>query len=141
MTNKSRSMVFAVTILLIFFSVNISFAVNLQFTGKIKTATGQEYEGKITSISSSGNAESIRVLYQGNVTFIQVDKLKTIEILDPGKKEFAFEFKTGEKYIVKGINDASADLTNIYIEQDVGNIKIDIANIKKITFYKILKTK
>ena len=140
MTNKLSSLVFAVTILFIFLSVNISFAVNLQFTGKIETATGQEYEGKITSISSSGNAESIRVLYQGNVTFIQVDKLKTIEILDPEKKEFAFEFKTGKKYIVKGINDASADLTNIYIEQDIGKMQIDIANIKKITFYKILKT-
>jgi len=140
MNKKSRSMVIAVTILLIFFSVNISFAVNLQFKGKIKTAAGQEYEGKITSVSSSGNAESIRVLYQGNVTFIQVDKLKTIEILDPEKKEFAFEFKTEEKYIVNGINDASAHLTNIYIEQDIGNMKIDFANIKKITFYKILKT-
>jgi len=139
MTNKLRSLVFAVTILLIFFSVNISFAVNLQFTGKIKTATGQEYEGKITSISSSGNAKSIKVLYQGNVTFIQVDQLKTIEILDPEKKEFAFEFKTGKKYIVNGINDTSAHLTNIYIEQDIGKIQIDIANIKKITFYEILK--
>ena len=138
MTNKSRSMVFAAVILLIFFSVNISFAVNLQFNGKIKTATGQEYEGKITSVSSSGNAESIKVLYQGNVTFIQVDKLKTIEILDPEKKELAFEYKTGKKYTVNGINDASAHLTNIYIEQDIGKMKIDFANIKKITFYKIL---
>ena len=110
------------------------------FLGKIKTATGQEYEGKITSVSSSGNAESIRVLYQGNVTFIQVDKLKTIEILDPEKKEFTVEFKTGEKYTVNGLNDASAHLTNIYIEQDIGKMKIDFANIKKITFYKILKT-
>jgi len=140
MTNKLSSLVFAVTILLILFNVNISFAANLQFTGKIKTATGQEYEGKITSVSSSGNAESIRVLYQGNTTFIQVDKLKTIEILDPGKKEFAIEFKTGVKYIVKGITDSSAHLTNIYIEQDIGNMKIDFANIKKITFYKIIKT-
>ena len=140
MTNKLSSLVFTVTISLIFLSVNISYAGKIQFTGKIETATGQEYAGKITSISSSGNAESIRVLYQGNVTFIQVDKLKTIEILDPEKKEFAFEFKTGEKYIVKGINNASAHLTNIYIEQDIGNMKIDFANIKKITFYKILKT-
>ncbi len=140
MTNKLSSLVFAVTVLLILSNVNISFAVNLQFTGKIKTATGQEYEGKITSISSSGNAESIRVLYQGNRTFIQVDKLKTIEILDPEKKEFALEFKTGEEYIVKGITDSSAHLTNIYIEQDIGKMKIDFANIKKITFYEILKT-
>ena len=140
MTNKLSSLVFAVTILFIFLSVNISFAVNLQFTGKIETATGQEYEGKITSVSSSGNSESIRVLYQGNITFIQVDKLKTIEILDPEKKDFAIEFKTGEKYTVKGITDASAHLTNIYIEHDIGNMKINFANIKKITFYKILKT-
>ena len=140
MTNKLRSLVFTVTILSIFFSVNISFAANLQFTGKIKTATGQEYEGKITSVSSSGNSDSIRVLYQGNITFIQVDKLKTIEILDPEKKDFAIEFKTGEKYTVNGLNNASAHLTNIYIEQDIGKIKIDFANIKKITFYKILKT-
>ena len=56
MTNKSRSLVFAVTILLILFNVNISFAANLQFNGKIETATGQEYEGKITSVSSSGNS-------------------------------------------------------------------------------------
>ena len=140
MTNKLSSLVFAVTILFIFLSVNISFAVNLQFTGKIKAATGQEYEGKITSVSSSGNSDSIRVLYQGNMTFIQVDKLKTIEILDPEKKDFAIEFKTGEKYTVNGLNDASAHLTNIYIEQDIGNMKIDFANIKKITFYKILKT-
>ena len=87
MTNKLRSMVFAVTILLIFFSVNISFAVNLQFTGKIKTATGQEYEGKITAISNTGSTESIKVLYQGNVTFIRFDQLKTIEILDPEKNK------------------------------------------------------
>ena len=140
MANKLSSLVFAVTILFIFLSVNISYAINLQFTGKIKTATGQEYEGKITSVSSSGNSESIRVLYQGNLTFIQVDKLKTIEILDPEKKDFAIEFKTGEKYTVNGLNDASAHLTNIYIEQDIGNMKINFANIKKITFYKILKT-
>ena len=140
MTNKSRSMVFAVTILLIFLSVNISFAVNLQFNGKIKAATGQEYEGKITSISSSGNSDSIRVLYQGNITFIQVDKLKTIEILDPEKKDFVIELKTGKKYTVKGITDSSAHLTNIYIEQDIGNMKIDFAKIKKITFHEILKT-
>ena len=140
MTNKLSSLVFAVTILFIFLSVNISFAVNLQFTGKIETATGQEYEGKITSVSSSGNSDSIRVLYQGNITFIQVDKLKTIEILDPEKKDFAIEFKTGEKYTVKGVTDASAHLTNIYIEQDIGKMKIDFANIKKITFYEILKT-
>jgi hypothetical protein len=140
MTNKSRSLVFAVTIVLIFFSVNISFAVNLQLTGKIKTTTGQEYEGKITSISSSGNSETLKFLYQGNVTFIQVDQLKTIEILDPEKKEFALEFKTGKKVIVNGTNDTSAHLINIYIEQDIGKIKIDIANIKKITFYEILKT-
>ena len=139
MTNKSRSLVFAATILFIFLSVNISFAVNLQFTGKIETATGQEYEGKITSVSSSGNTGSIRVLYQGNRTFIQVDKLKTIEILDPEKKDFAIEFKTGEKYTVNGLDDASAHLTNIYIEQDIGKMKIDFANIKKITFYEILK--
>jgi hypothetical protein len=137
MTNKSRSMVFAVTILLIFFSVNISFAVNLQFTGKIKTATGNEYEGKITSVSGSGNTESIRVLYQGNVTFIQVDKLKTIEILDPGKKEFAFEFKTGEKYVVNTL-ERKTPLFELSIEQDIG--KIHIANMKNITFYEILKT-
>ena len=87
MTNKSRSLVFAVIIVLIFFSVNISFAVNLQLTGKIKTTTGQEYEGKITSITSSGNSETLKFLYQGKVIFIQVDKLKTIEILDPEKKE------------------------------------------------------
>jgi hypothetical protein len=140
MTNKLSSLVFAVTILFIFLSVNISFAVNLQFTGKIETATGQEYEGKITSVSSSGNSDSIRVLYQGNITFIQVDKLKTIEILDPEKKDFAIEFKTGEKYTVNGLNNASAHLTNIYIEQDIGKMKIDFANIKKITFYEILKT-
>ena len=140
MTNKSSSLVFAVTILLIFLSVNISFAGKIQFTGKIKTATGQEYEGKITAISTTGNNESIRVLYQGNVTYIQFDRIKTIELLDPGKKEWTFEFKTGKKYIVNGITDASAHLTKLYIEQDIGKMKIDFANIKKITFYEILKT-
>ena len=137
MTNKLRSLVFTLTISLIFFSVNISFAVNLQFTGIIKTATGQEYEGKITSVSSSGNAESIKVLYQGNVTFIRFDQLKTIELLNPEKKELTLEFKTGKKYIVNTIERA-IPLFDIYIEQDIG--KIQIANMKKMTFYEILKT-
>jgi hypothetical protein len=137
MTNKLRSLVFAVTILLIFFSVNISFAQNVQFTGKIITATGQEYEGKITAVSTSGNAKTIKVSYQGNVTFTRIDQLKTIELLDPEKKEWTFELKTGEKYIVNVIKD-SAPIFNVYIEQDIGNIQLN--NIKKITFHEILKT-
>jgi hypothetical protein len=137
MTNKLRSLVFAVTILLIFFSINISFADNIQFTGKIKTAAGQEYEGKITAISTTGNTESIKVLYQGNVTFIQLDQLKTIELLDPEKREWTFEFKTGKKYIVNTI-ERKTPFFNLYIEQDIG--KINIENMKKITFYEILKT-
>jgi hypothetical protein len=137
MTNKLRSLVFAVTILLIF-SVNISFADNIQFTGKIVTATGQEYEGKITAISNTGSTESIKVLYQGNVTFIRFDQLKTIELLDSEKKEWTFEFKTGKKYIVNTIK-RSIPLFDIYIEQDIG--KIHIESMQKITFYEILKTK
>ena len=137
MTNKLRSLVFAVTILLIFFSVNISFADNIQFTGKIVTATGQEYEGKITAISNTGSTESVKVLYQGNDTFIRFDQLKTIELLDLEKKEWTFEFKTGKKYIVNTIK-RSIPLFDIYIEQDIG--KIHIANMKKMTFYEILKT-
>jgi hypothetical protein len=137
MTNKLRSLVFTVTILLIFLSVNISFAADIKFTGKIKTVTGQEYEGKITAFSSTGNTESIKVLYQGNVTFIRLDQLKTIELLDPEKKEWTFEFKTGKKYIVNTI-ERKTPFFNIYIEQDIGEIHID--NIKKMTFYKILKT-
>jgi hypothetical protein len=136
MTNKLRSLVFAVTILLIF-SVNISFADNIQFTGKIVTATGQEYEGKITAISNTGSTESIKVLYQGNVTFIRFDQLKTIELLDSEKKEWTFEFKTGKKYIVNTIK-RTIPLFDIYIEQDIG--KIHIENMQKITFYEILKT-
>ena len=138
MASKLRSFVFAVTVLIIFFSVNMSFAANIQFTGKIKTATGQEYEGKITSISSPRDTNSIEVLYQGNLTFISIDKIKTIEVLDLEKKELAIEFKTGKKYIVN--QSKSAPLLNIYIDQDIGTIQIDNANIKKITFYEILKT-
>ena len=135
MTNKLSSLVFAVTILLIF-SVNISFADNIQFTGKIVTATGQEYEGKITAISNTGSTESVKVLYQGNDTFIRFDQLKTIELLDSEKKELTFEFKTGKKYIVNAIERA-IPLFDIYIEQDIG--KIQIKNMQKITFYEILK--
>ena len=137
MTNKLRSLVFAVTILLIFFSVNISYAGKIQFTGKIITADGQEYEGKITAISTTGTPESIKVLYQGNVTYIKLDQVKTIELLDPEKREWTFEFKTGKKYIVNAIERA-IPLFDIYIEQDIG--KIQIKNMQKITFYEILKT-
>ena len=137
MTNKLRSLVFAVTILLIFLSVNISFAGEIQFNGKIITAAGQEYEGKITAISTTGTPESIKVLYQGNVTFIRFDQLKTIELLNFEKNEWTFEFKTGKKYIVNTIK-RSIPLFDIYIEQDIG--KIQIENMQKITFYEILKT-
>ena len=137
MTNKSRSMVFAVTILLIFLSVNISFAGKIQFTGKIITVAGHEYEGKITAFSTTGNAESIKVLYQGNVTYVELDKVKTIELLDPEKREWTFEFKTGKKYIVNTL-ERKTPLFEIYIEQDIG--KIHITNMKKMTFYEILKT-
>jgi len=137
MTNKLRSLVFAATILLIFLSVNISFAGKIQFTGKIITAAGQEYEGKITAISTTGTPESIKVLYQGNVTYIKLDQVKTIELLDPEKREWTFEFKTGKKYIVNTI-ERKTPLFEIYIEQDIG--KIHITNMKKMTFYKILKT-
>ena len=137
MTSELRSLVFNVAILLIFFSVNISYAGKIQFTGKIKTATGHEYEGKITAFSTTGNNESIKVLYQGNVTFIRFDKLKTIEVLDPEKKELTFEFKTGKKYVVNTL-DRKTPLFNIYIEQDIG--KMHITNMKKMTFHEILKT-
>jgi transcriptional antiterminator Rof (Rho-off) len=137
MTNKLRSLVIAIIILLIFFSVNISYAGKIQFNGKIKTATGQEYEGKITAISTTGNNESIKVLYQGNVTYIRFDQLKAIESSNPEKKELTFEFKTGKKYVVNTL-DRQTPLFEIYIEQDIG--KIHIANMKNITFYEILKT-
>ena len=137
MTNKLRSLVFAVTILLIFLSVNISYADDDKFIGKIETATGQEYEGKITAISTTGTPESIKVIYQGNVTYIKLDQVKTIELLDPEKREWAFEFKTGKKYIVNTL-ERKTPLFEIYIEQDIG--KIHIANMKKMTFHEILKT-
>ena len=137
MTNKLRSLVFAVTILLIFFSVNISFAADIKFTGKIKTATGQEYEGKITLNSTTGVTKKLKVLYQGEPTFIQLDQIKTMELLDPEKKEWAFDLKTGKKFIVNSIN-RKTPLFFVYIDQDIG--KIHIANMKKITFYEILKT-
>ena len=137
MTNKLRSLVFAVTILLILLSVNISFADKVQFTGKIETTTGQEYEGKITAVSMTGIVESIKVLYQGNVTYIRLDQVKAIELLDPEKKEWAFEFKTEKKYIVNTL-ERKTPFFELYIEQDIG--KIHIENMKKMTFYEILKT-
>jgi hypothetical protein len=137
MINKLRSLVFIVTILLIFLSVNISFADKIQFTGKIETATGQEYEGKITAISTTGNAENIKVLYQGNLTYIRIDQIKTIELLDPEKREWTFEFKTGKKYIVNTL-ERKTPLFELSIEQDIGKIHID--NMRKMTFHEILKT-
>ncbi len=67
----------------------------------------------------------------------KLDQVKTIELLDPEKREWTFEFKTGEKYIVNTI-ERKTPLFEIYIEQDIG--KIHIANMKKMTFYEILKT-
>jgi hypothetical protein len=137
MINKLRSLVFIVTILLIFLSVNISFADKIQFTGKIETVTGQEYEGKITATSTTGNAENIKVLYQGNLTYILIDQIKTIELLDPEKREWTFEFKTGKKYIVNTL-ERKTPLFELSIEQDIGKIHID--NMRKMTFHEILKT-
>jgi hypothetical protein len=138
MTNKLRSLVFNVAILLILFSVNISYADDDKFTGKIKTTTGQEYKGKITLNSTTGDTEKIKVLYQGEPTFIQLDEIKTIELLDPGKKEWAFELKTGKKFIVNSIK-RMTPLFNVYIEQDIGKINIANDKIKKITFYETLQ--
>ena len=140
MTNKLSSLVFAVTVLLILSNVNISFAVNLQFTGKIKTATGQEYEGKITLNSTTGVTKKLNVLYQGEPTFIQLDQIKTMELLDPEKKEWAIELKTGKNFIVNSLN-RMTPLFNVYIDQDIGKINIANDKIKKITLYETLKIK
>ena len=137
MTSKLRSLVFNVAILLIFFSVNISYADDDKFIGKIETATGQEYEGKITLNSTTGVTKKLNVLYQGEPTFIQLDQIKTMELLDPEKKEWVFEFKTGKKYIVNTL-ERKTPFFQLYIEQDIG--KIHIETMKKITFYEILKT-
>jgi hypothetical protein len=139
MTSKLRNLVFNGAILLIFFSVNISYAGVVKFNGKIESTTGQKYEGKITLHSTTGNAKCIRVLYQGNVTFIQFDQINIIEFLDPEKKECAFELKNGKKYIVN-IQKRKTPLFYVQIDQDIGKIKIDKDKIKKITFYEILKT-
>ena len=138
MISRLSSLVFTVTIFLIFFSVNISYADNIKFTGKIETTTGQEYKGKITAFSNSGKTESLKVVYQGNLTFIQIDQIKTIEILDSEKKELTIEFKTGKKYIVNSIERMSP-LFNLYIDLEIGKTYIDIKKIKKITFHEILK--
>jgi hypothetical protein len=138
MTNKLRSLVFNVAILLILFSVNISYADDDKFTGKIETTTGQEYEGKIILNSTTGDTEKIKVLYQGEPTLIQLDEIKIIELLDPEKKEWAFELKTGKKFIVNSIK-RMTPLFNVYIEQDIGKINIANDKIKKITFYETLQ--
>jgi hypothetical protein len=138
MTSKLRSLVFNVAILLIFFSVNISYADDDKFIGKIETATGQEYEGKITLKSTTGVTKKLKVLYQGESTLIQLDEIKTIELLDPGKKEWAFELKTGKKFIVNSIK-RMTPLFNVYIDQDIGKINIANDKIKKITFYETLQ--
>jgi len=140
MTSKLRSLVINVAILLIFFSVNISYAGDDKFIGKIETATGQEYEGKITLNSTTGVTKKLKVLYQGEPTFIQLDQIKTMELLDPEKKEWAFELKTGKKFIVNSIK-RMTPLFNVYIDQDIGRINIANDKIKKITLYETLQIK
>ena len=68
---------------------------------------------------------------------LKLDRVKTIEILDPEKKESSFELKNGNKYIVNGI-ERKTPLFDIYIDQDIGRIRIE--NLKKMIFYEILKT-
>ena len=139
MTSKLRSLVFNAAILLIFFSVNISYAMDDdKFIGKIETATGQEYEGKITLNSTTGVTKKLNVLYQGEPTFIQLDQIKTMELLDPEKKEWAIELKTGKKFIVNSLN-RMTPLFNVYIDQDIGKINIANDKIKKITLYETLQ--
>jgi hypothetical protein len=88
--------------------------------------------------STTGDTEKIKVLYQGEHTFIQLDEIKTIELLDPGKKEWAFELKTGKKFIVNSIK-RMTPLFNVYIDQDIGKMNIANDKIKKITFYETLQ--
>ena len=140
MTSKLRSLVFNVAILLIFFSVNISYADDDKFIGKIETVTGQEYEGKITLNSTIGVTKKLQVLYQGEPTLIQLDQIKTMELLDPEKKEWAIELKTGKKFIVSSTK-RMTPLFNVYIDQDIGRINIANDKIKKITLYETLQIK
>ena len=140
MTSKLRSLVFNVAILLIFFSVHLSYADDDKFMGKIETATGQEYEGKITLNSTTGVTKKLQVLYQGEPTFIQLDQIKTMELLDPEKKEWAIELKTGEKFIVSSTKRITP-LFNVYVDQDIGKINIANDKIKKITLYETLQIK
>ena len=140
MTRKLRSLVFNAEILLIFFSVNISYADDDKFIGKIETVTGQEYEGKITLNSTTGVTKKIQVLYQGESIFIQLDQIKTMELLDPEKKEWAIELKTGKNFIVNSLN-RMTPLFNVYIDQDIGKINIANDKIKKITLYETLQIK
>ena len=140
MPRKLRSLVFNVAILLIFFSINISYADDDKFIGKIETSTGQEYEGKITLNSTTGVTKKIQVLYQGEPTFIQLDQIKTMKLLDPKKKEWTFELKTGKKFVVSSTK-RMTPLFNVYIDQDIGKINIAIDKIKKITLYETLQIK